>query len=102
MSRPETGNMRVVLIIGTRPEAIKLAPVALALRKQGSLTASIWCTGQHDRLAPEMLAYFGLQPDLSLETTDAKQGLARLGGTLLNGLQLALQEDRPDVVVVQG
>jgi len=102
MSRPETGDLRIVLIIGTRPEAIKLAPVALALREQDGLTASIWCTGQHDRWAPEMLAYFGLQPDLSLETTDSKRGLARLGGTLLNGLQLALQEDRPDVVIVQG
>lgn len=102
MSLPKARDARIVLIMGTRPEAIKLAPVVLAIREQDGLAAQIWCTGQHDRWVPEMLAPFGLEPDLTLRTTDTQQGLGRLGGTLLDGLQLALREDRPDVVVIQG
>ena len=102
MLLPKTRDLQVVVIMGTRPEAIKLAPVVIAIRERDGLAAQIWCTGQHDRWVPEMLAPFGLQPDLTLQTTDTQQGLGRLGGTLLDGLQLALREDRPDVVVIQG
>ena len=92
----------MVLVVGTRPEAIKLAPVALALQATEGLTSAIWCTGQHPRWAPEMLAYFGLRPQRELVGSDGTSDLARLGGTLLIALQAALAEERPDVVVVQG
>ena len=103
MSRRSTaGGLHVVLVVGTRPEAIKLAPVALALQAEGGLTSAIWCTGQHARWAPEMLAYFGLRPQRLLDRTDGSGGLAELGGSLLISLQAALAEEQPDVVVVQG
>lgn len=98
----KTSRLRAALIVGTRPEAIKLAPVALAMRGVPGLTASLWCTGQHAHWAPQTLAYFGLKPDRTINTTDTANGLARLGGTLLIGLQAAIAAEKPDVIVVQG
>ncbi len=97
-----TSRLRATLIVGTRPEAIKLAPVALAMRGVRGLTGSIWCTGQHALWAPQTLAYFGLKPDRSIVNTDTANGLACLGGTLLIGLQAAIAAEKPDVIVVQG
>jgi UDP-N-acetylglucosamine 2-epimerase len=100
--RRRAPRLKVALIVGTRPEAIKLAPVILALRASAGITATIWCTGQHAEWAPMTLSYFGLTPDRMIETTDNRNGLSRLCGTLLVGLQAAIDEARPNVVVVQG
>jgi UDP-N-acetylglucosamine 2-epimerase (non-hydrolysing) len=101
-SRRKAPRLHVAVIVGTRPEAIKLAPVILAMRDVAGMTATIWCTGQHAQWAPTTLSYFGLNPDRVLETTDTGDGLSRLGGTLLLGLQQAIEEARPDLVIVQG
>ncbi len=100
--RRKTPRLHVAVIVGTRPEAIKLAPVVLAMRAVAGMRATIWCTGQHAQWAPTTLSYFGLNPDRIIETTDTGNGLSRLGGTLLIGLQEAIVEARPDVIVVQG
>jgi UDP-N-acetylglucosamine 2-epimerase len=100
--RRRAPRLNVALIVGTRPEAIKLAPVILALRASAGITATIWCTGQHAEWAPMTLSFFGLTPDRMIETTDNRNGLSRLCATLLVGLQAAIDEARPDVVVVQG
>jgi UDP-N-acetylglucosamine 2-epimerase (non-hydrolysing) len=97
-----TSRLKVALIVGTRPEAIKLAPVALAMRSVPGLTTLLWCTGQHLEWAPQSLGFFGLTPDRVIDTTDTANGLTRLGGTLLLGLQAAIHEDKPDIVIVQG
>lgn len=101
-ARRRVARLHAAVIVGTRPEAIKLAPVILALRDTAGVTVSTWCTGQHPEWAPRTLGYFGLNPDRTIESTDTGSGLSRLAGTLLLGLQAALQEARPDVVIVQG
>jgi UDP-N-acetylglucosamine 2-epimerase (non-hydrolysing) len=101
-SRRKAPRLQVALIVGTRPEAIKLAPVSLAMRACDGITPAIWCTGQHAQWAPMTLSYFGLSPDRMIETTDNDNGLSRLCGTLLVGLQAAMVDARPDVIVVQG
>ena len=98
----KTSRLRAALIVGTRPEAIKLAPVMLAMRGISGLTASIWCTGQHAQWAPQTLAFFGLKPDRIIHTTETANGLTRLSGTLLIGLEVAITAEQPDVIVVQG
>jgi UDP-N-acetylglucosamine 2-epimerase (non-hydrolysing) len=90
------------LIIGTRPEAIKLAPVAIALRAQAGVKVSILCTGQHPIWAVEMLAYFGLAPDHVFDLSRQPPGLAQLCSAMLDFLQTDFEKSRPDVVVVQG
>ena len=101
-SRRKAPRLQVALIVGTRPEAIKLAPVFLTMRGCDGITPTIWCTGQHAQWAPMTLSYFGLKPDRIIETTETDNGLSRLCGTLLVGLQAAIGDARPDVVVVQG
>jgi UDP-N-acetylglucosamine 2-epimerase (non-hydrolysing) len=90
---------RVFLVVGTRPEAIKLAPVALALRAAGH--APILCaTGQHPVLATEALGWFGLAADLTLAADPSS--LDRLAATLVGAIGEALRTMRPDWVIVQG
>lgn len=101
-TRRKTPRLNVAVIVGTRPEAIKLAPVILAMRATAGITATVWCTGQHAQWAPLTLSYFGVKPDRTIETTDNGNGLSRLCGTLLVGLQTAIVEARPDVIVVEG
>jgi UDP-N-acetylglucosamine 2-epimerase (non-hydrolysing) len=95
-------NPHIALVVGTRPEAIKLAPVALALRQTQDAKVSIWCTGQHPVWASEMLACFGLSPDLVLDTSRNGSGLSDLCSAMLDALRPAIETERPDVVVVQG
>ena len=75
--------LRVAVIVGTRPEAIKLAPVVLALRAHADVEAQIWCSGQHPSWACEMLAYFGLRPDLVLDLPPRTAALAQLCSMML-------------------
>jgi UDP-N-acetylglucosamine 2-epimerase (non-hydrolysing) len=100
--RRKSPRLRIALIVGTRPEAIKLAPLALAMRHSSGITPSIWCTGQHAQWAPMTLGYFGLTPDRTIESTETGHGLSRLGGSLLMGLDAAIHAADPNVLVVQG
>lgn len=93
--------LRVSLIVGTRPEAIKLAPVAIALQAMPDIEPLIWCTGQHAHWAPEMLAHFNLEPD-RLMPPPPGQGLTQMASHILGHLHSSIQDDRPQVVIVQG
>ena len=92
--------MKVFIAMGTRPEAIKLAPVIMALR--GRAETILCCTGQHAELCTDALMSFGLRPDISLPAVTGPRTLTRLMATLLEGLDTALQHTLPDWMVVQG
>lgn len=94
--------LRVSLIVGTRPEAIKLAPVAIALQAMPDIEPLIWCTGQHAHWAPEMLAHFNLEPDRLMPPPPSGQGLTQAASHILGQLHASIQDDRPQVVIVQG
>jgi UDP-N-acetylglucosamine 2-epimerase (non-hydrolysing) len=94
--------LHVALIVGTRPEAIKLAPVAIALRARSDVKVSIWCTGQHPIWALEMLGYFGLTADRVFDLSQQPPGLAQLCSAMLAYLRATLEAEQPDVVLVQG
>jgi len=91
----------VMVVVGTRPEAIKLAPVVKALRGTG-LAVRICLSGQHPDLAGAALADFGLAADRLLSACRPGQSLAELGTRALSQLAAAMTRDRPRVVVVQG
>jgi UDP-N-acetylglucosamine 2-epimerase (non-hydrolysing) len=95
-------TLHVVLIVGTRPEAIKLAPVAIAFQAMQGVKVSIWCTGQHPVWASEMLAYFGLAADRMFELPPQPPGLTQLCSAMLASLRADLEAAQPDVVIVQG
>jgi UDP-N-acetylglucosamine 2-epimerase len=93
--------MRVTCVLGTRPEAIKLAPVVLALRARGVL-CDIVSTGQHRELLGQALAGFGLAVDHDLALMRPGQTLTHLTSGTLEGLETLLPALRPDWLLVQG
>jgi len=94
---------RVVVVIGTRPEAIKMAPVIAALRKRsGGLKTSVWSTGQHRSMLDQVLSLFGIRPDVDFNVMAEKQALGDLTAKVLGRMNLALTDENPDMVLVQG
>jgi UDP-N-acetylglucosamine 2-epimerase (non-hydrolysing) len=94
--------MRVVTVLGTRPEVIKLAPVISELRRTPGTETVVVSTGQHRELLDQMLGQFELTPDIELRVMRPKQRLADLTADLVRGLGSTLTALRPDWVLVQG
>jgi UDP-N-acetylglucosamine 2-epimerase (non-hydrolysing) len=97
---------RLLVVFGTRPEVIKLAPVINELRARASrgedVDVTVCCTGQHKELLTGALDAFDLEPDIDLSVMRENQGLCGLLGRLLQGLEPVLKEVQPDIVVAQG
>ena len=94
---------KVMVVIGTRPEAIKLAPVVLELnRHRAHFETQICVTGQHREMLDQMLEVFGLRPDYDLGVMKAGQDLTEVTSACLTGLKPILRNERPDLVLVQG
>jgi UDP-N-acetylglucosamine 2-epimerase (non-hydrolysing) len=95
--------MRVVIVCGTRPEAIKLAPVVWALRARPSaFDVELVATGQHGELVRPVLELLGLTPDVDLAVMQPNQTLAALTARCLLAVSSELQKRCPELVVVQG
>lgn len=94
--------MQILQVIGTRPEAIKMAPVALELARRRGLDSKICFTGQHRQLLEQAAAAFGLQPDCRLEVMEEDQSLDGLTARLLTGMTQLLRTRRPDLLLVHG
>ena len=94
---------KVMVVIGTRPEAIKLAPIVLELERcRENFKTEICVTGQHCEMLDQMLQVFGLRPDHYLGVMKAGQNLNEVTAACLTGLERILRQERPDVVLVQG
>ncbi|MES2042835.1 MAG: UDP-N-acetylglucosamine 2-epimerase (non-hydrolyzing) [Pseudomonadota bacterium] len=93
---------KILVIFGTRPEAIKLFPVVAALRDVGGLDVRTCITAQHRGLLDQVLAIAGLVPDIDLDLMEPGQSLDRLTARLLTGLGEVMDAERPDRVIVQG
>ena len=95
--------IKVFVIFGTRPEAIKLAPVINELRKHPSDFETLVCvTGQHREMLDQVLNFFEIVPDYDMNIMSANQDLFDVTGKTLGGLRKTLKRERPDLVVVQG
>jgi len=92
----------VLLLVGTRPEAVKAAPVALCLAEHPRLTPALVHSGQHAAMVEQALAPFGLRPDESLSYRRETGGQAELFAHLLPALDALLARRRPKAVLVQG
>ena len=93
---------RVSLVVGTRPEAIKLAPVILALQAASDFSTRVVQTGQHQHLVKPVMDLFGLTPNRDLGLMTPRQSLAHITCTALSGLQEDFLNHPPHLVVVQG
>lgn len=95
--------LRIAAVIGTRPEAIKLAPVILAARaRPEDFELSVVLTGQHGELVDRLLEEFGLHADIDLKVMRPDQDLAYVLSASVRGLSEVMACDRPDWVLVQG
>jgi len=94
--------LRVLTIFGTRPEAIKLAPVVQALAAAPGITPILCVTGQHRQMLDQVLDVFALRPDHDLDIMKPGQDLTHVTTAVLTGLGAVLDAARPDWVVVQG
>ena len=92
----------VLVVLGTRPEVIKLAPVVAALRAAPSLTARVCVTGQHREMLDQMLRVFAIAADHDLAVMQPAQDLADVTARVLLGLRDVLAAKRPAAVLVQG
>lgn len=97
-----TDRRTVLCTIGTRPEAIKMAPVILALRRDPAFRCRVLATGQHRQMLDQVLAVFGIVPDIDLDIMLPDQGLTALTGRLLLRLDTTLRTEAPDIVLAQG
>ena len=101
-SRPETPRGKVLCVVGTRPEAIKMAPVILALRQQPGIDCRVLATAQHRQMLDQVLDFFHITPDIDLDLMRPNQNLAELTSRLMSTLDGVLAEEAPDVVLAQG
>lgn len=93
--------MKAVVALGTRPEGIKLAPVIKELEISGVETI-IAVSGQHRELLNQVLDLFSIKPHYNLDIMAPNQSLAEIHVKVLSGMSRVLQEEKPDVVIVQG
>ncbi|MCC6779491.1 MAG: UDP-N-acetylglucosamine 2-epimerase (non-hydrolyzing), partial [Hyphomicrobiales bacterium] len=94
--------MHLLVVLGTRPEAIKLAPVILAAREQAGVDVTVCSTGQHADMCASVLDLFGISPDIDLALMVPRQSLTQLTSAVLAALSGPLERQRPDWLIVQG
>ena len=93
---------KILVVIGTRPEAIKMAPVIAALRLEPWAEVRILATAQHRQLLDQVNELFGITPDIDLNIMSPNQSLATLTSRLLSALDTVLRDEAPDLVLAQG
>jgi UDP-N-acetylglucosamine 2-epimerase (non-hydrolysing) len=93
---------KILVVVGTRPEAIKMAPVVRRLREDAIFDAEICATGQHRELLAQALAHFELVPEHDLAVMTEDQTLASLTSRTMDGMTALLRSAGPDLVMVQG
>lgn len=93
---------KVMLIFGTRPEAIKMCPLVLELYNRPSIKTIVCVTGQHRQMLDQVLDAFGVKPDYDLAVMKEKQTLFDITSNILLNIRSVLEEVRPDVVLVHG
>ena len=95
-------SARILVVFGTRPEAIKLFPVIAALRAAPGLEPVVLVTGQHREMLDQVLKIAGLVPDHDLALMQPGQSLDQISARLLTGIGAVLDAEQPDMVIVQG
>lgn len=94
--------MRILVVFGTRPEAIKMIPVVEALRAEPGIDVKVCVTAQHRQMLDQVLELFDLVPDYDLDLMGHAQGLTAITCAILKALESCLDEVRPDRVLVHG
>jgi len=94
--------VKVMSIFGTRPEAIKMAPVVKALEAAEGIKSIVCVTAQHREMLDQVLALYDIKPDHDLDIMKSGQTLSEITARVLLGLEAVMKEDRPDLILVHG
>ncbi|MBN3921719.1 UDP-N-acetylglucosamine 2-epimerase (non-hydrolyzing) [Nostoc sp. NMS4] len=97
-----TNQKRVCIILGTRPEAIKLAPVIQVFQKFSGFQLQVILTGQHREMVEQVMQLFNIKADYNLEIMQVQQSLNDITCRSLQGLEALFKVEKPDLVIVQG
>ena len=93
---------KLLIVFGTRPEVIKLAPVITQARASGAFDVSVLATAQHRELLDHTLSVFGIRPDYDLDLMTPSQSLSTICSRVITGVDGILKRESPDLVLVQG
>ncbi len=93
---------KIVVIVGTRPEVIKLAPVYIELKKSKKIKPILINTGQHKEMVDEMLMWFGVKEDFNLKLMEKNQTLESITGKVFEATSKLFKKIKPDLVIVEG
>ncbi len=93
---------KVMLVFGTRPEAIKMCPLVNELKKRQGIETVVCVTGQHRQMLDQVLETFNVEPDYDLSIMKDKQTLFDITTNILNRIKEVLEKEKPDVVLVHG
>src|SRR5580704_2474366 len=97
-----TPKLKVMSVFGTRPDTIKMAPVVRALKSHPEIDDIVCVTAQHRQMLDDLLALFAITPDYDLDVMTEDQTLTDVTTRVLTGMEVALEEAAPDVVLVHG
>lgn len=100
--REQEGFMRIAVVMGTRPEAVKMCPLVKELRRREGVTVTVCATGQHRGMLYDVLRSFSVVPDADLAVMRTGQTLAEVTEAVLRGFTHFLEDARPDLVLVHG
>lgn len=93
---------KIMVVFGTRPEAIKMCPLVKELYTRQDINTIVCVTGQHRQMLNQVLAAFEVQPDYDLSIMKEKQTLFDVTGSILEKIKAVLERERPDIVLVHG
>lgn len=93
---------RIMLVFGTRPEAIKMCPLAMELKQRKTIETVVCVTGQHKQMLGQVLKAFCIEPDYNFCVMKEKQNLFDITSNVLAGMQDILKKAKPDIVLVHG
>ena len=94
--------LKAAIIVGTRPEAIKMAPIALEMKRRDGIEPVLVLTAQHRQMCDDVLEVFSLEPDYDLDIMKPNQSLFEVTARLARRLEEVFAAERPDIVLVQG
>lgn len=95
-------KIKVITIFGTRPEAIKIAPLVKKLDEEKNIESKVCVTAQHREMLDQVLELFNIKPDFDLNIMKAKQSLTGITTRVLEGLEEIFEQEKPDLVLVHG
>ena len=93
---------KILFIFGTRPEAIKMAPLIKEFQKEEEFETKVCVTAQHRQMLDQVLKFFNINPDYDLNLMKSNQSLFDITADILKNLELILEKEKPDIIFVQG